>query len=158
MSKEERNREICALFEAGASKPDLSERYGLTVSRIHQILVENGLYEPRTSAEREERARRVEASYRSGKSLREIAREEGVTFQRIHQILRHNGVVLRETQFSQKTTTWTLERYYKIKAMRAAGKSWRHIAVQEGISKEALRRGFQYMDRKIHDVRGGSLQ
>ncbi len=97
---DEKIAEAASLYKKGATLKTISERFGYSVSRWHQILSKREKREGKVS----ERDLEMLAAHRSGRSFGQIAAERKMTRQRAHQIVKRT----RERLDRQKQTAMVI--------------------------------------------------
>jgi DNA-directed RNA polymerase sigma subunit (sigma70/sigma32) len=82
-----RNEKVVEDYRSGDSIRELADKYGVTVGRISQILVEAGARLPRWSRMTSNQRRLIHKLDSKGLSKSEIGRQVGVSRTRVRQIL-----------------------------------------------------------------------
>ncbi|MCE5271002.1 hypothetical protein LLH00_06925 [bacterium] len=82
-----RNEKVVKDYKLGNSIREIADKYGVTVGRISQILVEEGARSPRWSRMTSRQRKLIYKLDRKGLSKSEIGRQVGVSRTRVRQIL-----------------------------------------------------------------------
>ncbi len=85
-----RNEKVAKEYRSGDSIRELADKYGVTVGRISQILVEAGARLPRWSRMNSHQRRLIHKLDGKGLSKSEISRQVGVSRTRVRQILQES--------------------------------------------------------------------
>lgn len=92
-----RDAEIAAMYEGGASMRAVATAHGISVERVRQLLLRNGI-KGRDVAHQvaDDKAEAMQLMYEAGATLGEVSDEHGLSVGVVKRMLRRLGVVLRK--------------------------------------------------------------